>query len=413
MRSGSPLYLDMFLENTSFEGISVKQISRQTARGVFMSKCTKACLMAGAVLLICGMPVFAQDPVSSAQVAPAAQTEQLSVTADAPPVDVVDPLAEFRRANAQPTADPSASPPVPTPGGFQQPAPGTTVGQGYDLQAIAEINEEKEAELQQKARENAFDAALNGMMPLTPEQIRALLDKYKVTRAASEKRIGGSPKPEITVETVSLEPGVAPPVIKLSPGHVTSLNILDMTGQPWPVQDVSWGGNFEVISPGEGGHLIRISPMGAEEVGNLSIQLVGLTTPVTFELLTQLDVVQYRFDARIPEMGPLATPPLIESGLTIQAGTDKILTQVLDGTPPAGTEKLGVSGVDPRTSVYRAGGATYLRTPLTLLSPGWSASVKSADGMTVYVVNNSPVFLLSDRGKMVRAVVQEAKVSVE
>jgi intracellular multiplication protein IcmK len=42
-----------------------------------------------------------------------------------------------------------------------------------------------------------------------------------------------------------------------------------------------------------------------------------------------------------------------------------------------------------------------------LLSPGWSASAKSADGTTVYVVNNTPVFLLSDRGKMVRAVVEE------
>jgi len=69
-----------------------------------------------------------------------------------------------------------------------------------------------------------------------------------------------------------------------------------------------------------------------------------------------------------------------------------------------------VSGVDSRTAVYRANGVTYLRTPLTLLSPGWSASVKSADGTTVYVVNNSPVFLLSDRGQMVRAVVQEQKV---
>ena len=102
-------------------------------------------------------------------------------------------------------------------------------------------------------------------------------------------------------------------------------------------------------------------------------------------------------------------PPIMEQPLSIQAGTDKMLTQVLDGVPPAGTEKLTVGGVDARTSVYRAGGTTYLRTPLTLLSPGWSASVKSADGMTVYVVNNSPVFLLSDRGKMVRAVVEEAK----
>lgn len=414
IRSHSCDYLDKNAQNTSFEDINNKQKSasarsvtvKDAMCGVSMSKYLAAPLLAGAVLFtLWANPVFAQDAVVSSSTG----AEELPVTSDAPPVAVEDPLAEFRRAVAQPVADP-ANPPVPTPGGFQQPADGTMVPQAYDLQEIQVMNEEREAELQQKARENAFDAALNGMMPMSPEQIRALLDKYKVTREASEERIGGAPKPEITVQTVSLEPGMAPPTIKLSPGHVTSLTMMDMTGQPWPVQDVSWGGNFEIISPGEGGHVIRISPMGATEVGNLSVMLVGLKTPVTFELETQLDVVQYRFDARIPEYGPLAAPPIIEQTVSITAGTDKTLTQVLDGVPPAGTEKLSINGVDARTAVYRAGGTMYLRTPLTLLSPGWSASVKSADGMTVYVVNNSPVFLLSDRGKMVRAVVEQQKV---
>lgn len=348
------------------------------------------------------------SPTTSVTAAPA---QTLPPVAEAPPVDLSDPLAEFRRAQAQgmTPANPAANAPAPTPGGFQQPALGTPGDQSYDLDLAAEM-EQKEAELQQKAREQAFDSALNGMMPMSPDQIKALLEKYRVTREASESRIGGTPKPEVKVETVSLDPGITPPVIKLSPGHVTSVTMLDITGEPWPVQDVSWGGNFEVISPGEGGHLIRISPMGATEVGNMSVQLVGLKTPVTFTLETQLDIVQYRFDARIPEYGPLAKPPIIDPGLTIVAGADKALTQILDGTPPAGTEKLSVSGVDARTSVYRVGEATYLRTPLTLLSPGWNASVKSGDGMTVYVVNNSPVFLLSDRGKMVRAVVEQNKV---
>ncbi|HEY8964360.1 MAG TPA: DotH/IcmK family type IV secretion protein [Alphaproteobacteria bacterium] len=416
----NPVFLDKMAKNTSFEGNSKKQKSaaeqaflRVSAvlSGVCMPRILTAKLTLAAMVFVLMTGVaFAQADVATSSSTETTTTEELPVTADAPPVEVADPLAEFRKANEQPKADPAENPPVPTPGGFQQPTAGAAANQNYNLQDIAEVTEEERAELEQKARESAFDAALNGMMPMSPEQIRALLDKYKVTREASESRIGGAPKPEITVQTVSLEPGVAPPVIKLSPGHVTSLTMMDMTGQPWPVQDVSWGGNFEIISPGEGGHVIRISPMGATEVGNLSVMLVGLKTPVTFELETQLDVVQYRFDARIPEYGPLATPPLIEQTVSIQAGTDKVIGQVLDGVPPAGTEKLAVSGVDARTAVYRAGGSMYLRTPLTLLSPGWSASVKSADGMTVYVVNNSPVFLLSDRGKMVRAVVEEQKV---
>jgi intracellular multiplication protein IcmK len=45
----------------------------------------------------------------------------------------------------------------------------------------------------------------------------------------------------------------------------------------------------------------------------------------------------------------------------------------------------------------------YIRTPLTLLSPGWDQSVSSADGMHVYAMAFAPVVLLSDDGRMMRA----------
>lgn len=45
----------------------------------------------------------------------------------------------------------------------------------------------------------------------------------------------------------------------------------------------------------------------------------------------------------------------------------------------------------------------YVRTPYTLLSPAWAKSVQSADGTKVYALNFTPVLLLSDKGKMVRA----------
>jgi intracellular multiplication protein IcmK len=56
---------------------------------------------------------------------------------------------------------------------------------------------------------------------------------------------------------------------------------------------------------------------------------------------------------------------------------------------------------------------TYVRTPLTLLSPGWQHSVSSADGMNVYMMASAPVLLLSDRGRVVRARVSQEGVSDE
>jgi intracellular multiplication protein IcmK len=314
-----------------------------------------------------------------------------------------DPLAEFSRIDENEDRDP----PLPTPGGFQQPS-NVQEGLAYEaMQLETEMTlEDMQREVERQTREAAYEAAVNSLMPMRPSEIREMLEYFKRSREAGEQRIGGIPEPVIKVETISLDPGARPPVVLMSPGHVTSLNILDITGQPWPVQNVSWGGNFEIISPDPGGHIIKMSPMKAHEIGNMSVQLLGLKTPVTFMLQTQLETVQYRFDAMIPEYGPYADMPLIDPGITTVAG-DTSLTTVLQGVVPSGAKRMRVKGVDGRTSVFRFQNQSYVRTPLTLLSPGWSQSAKSADGTTVYVIDNTPVLLLSERGNMVRATIED------
>jgi len=296
--------------------------------------------------------------------------------------------------------------PPPTIGGLQQ--QGLT--EAEINQALQDYNfgdgmtfEERQREVERQSRRAAFEATLNGALPLTPDEILELLDRFRDVREASESRIGGPPDASIALERVSLDPGVTPPIIKLSPGHVTTLNILDITGQPWPIQDISWGGDFEVIQPQEGEHVVRISPMKAHEVGNLSIQLLELDTPVVFSLRTNLEEVQYRFDAQIPEMGPYSETPIIDNfDIRAAAGDDQII-RILNGTPPATAQKLDVEGVDRRTSAYDIDGQIYVRTPFSMLSPGWNSSIRSADGTNVYHIGRSPVLLLSDKGKMVRA----------
>jgi intracellular multiplication protein IcmK len=64
---------------------------------------------------------------------------------------------------------------------------------------------------------------------------------------------------------------------------------------------------------------------------------------------------------------------------------------------------MKVDGVDGRTTVWKIAETVYLRTPLTLLSPAWNASAASADGMNVYTLEDTPVILLSDQGRMVKA----------
>lgn len=80
---------------------------------------------------------------------------------------------------------------------------------------------------------------------------------------------------------------------------------------------------------------------------------------------------------------------------------------VLDGTPPEGARTMLVEGADTRTRAYDMGGAIYLRTPYALISPAWSESASSSDGVNVYVLKKTPVVLLSDKGKIVRAFVKD------
>jgi intracellular multiplication protein IcmK len=290
----------------------------------------------------------------------------------------------------------------------------------YDVSAFENIDadnmildedlviEKTQEELEEEIRREAFDAAITGLFPLRPDQIRTLLREYDATQRAVEEPVFGVPTPQVNVETVSLDPGVKPMVITTATGHVTTLNILDITGAPWPVQDISWAGNFEIIEPEEGEHIIRITPLATAAYGNMSIRLLTLKTPVTIMLKTSKNEVQYRIDARIPEYGPFATAPLIQGGTERVAG-NRLITSVLDGVMPEGARKMSVSGVDGRTSAYTLNGLTYLRTPLTLLSPGWEQSVSSADGMNVYALSQTPVLLLSDNGRFVRANVNNAK----
>jgi intracellular multiplication protein IcmK len=276
---------------------------------------------------------------------------------------------------------------------------------GMNLGGEQMAEQEKTPEqIDAEKRKEAFDAAIKGLLPLSPDEIRQLLEHFDRTQESVETPVYPSPKPEVAVETVSLDPGVKPVTVKVAYGNVTTLNILDVTGAPWPIEDISWAGNFEVIesSSQNGSHMLRITPQSEFATGNMSIRMLTLKTPVIISLETSRDIVHYRFDAIIPEYGPMAEAPLIDQGMTITAG-DKNIASVLQGVIPQAAEKLAVAGVDARTTAYRFNGQTYVRTPLTLLSPRWSASVASADGMRVYAIQNAPVLLLSDNGKMVRA----------
>ena len=264
--------------------------------------------------------------------------------------------------------------------------------------------QESAEDLEEGFRSEAFDQALKNLLPLRPEEIRTLLEHFDRTVESTQLPVHPNPRPELTVQNISLDPGGTPLVVKLAYGYVTTLSVLDSSGEPWEIEDMSWVGEFtiEESTVRDRTHIIRISPDSAFAHGNISMRLVGLNAPVIMTLETNRELVHYRFDAVVPMSGPGASAPLLDPGISLASG-DPDMSVALSGVTPEGADILNVSGVDGRTTAYVYNGLTYVRTPLTLLSPGWDSSVTSADGTKVYALEETPVILLSDRGRMVRA----------
>ncbi|MDP7142939.1 MAG: DotH/IcmK family type IV secretion protein [Alphaproteobacteria bacterium] len=350
------------------------------------------------------LPAYAQSPSDFFQALQAASQTDGGAAAAGNLNSDNQPVASGGTANLPSSSSPFSQ----AMGGNNQAAAGGNPGFNLPVgqQGAAMQGGVTREQVENRLREEAFNAAVNGLLPMKPDEIRRLLALFDKTKQAVETPIFPYPTPEVVVTTIPMDPGAKPPLVKVATGHVATVNVLDVTGKPWPIQDITWAGNFEIVQPEEGGHVVRITPLSEFAYGNMSIRLVELDTPIVMTIRTTRDVVHYRFDARIPEYGPYAEAPLIDGGLKIAAG-DGVLGSILDGIPPDTAERLIVEGVDGRTSAYKVNATTYLRTPLTLLSPGWSGSVSSADGMKVYELSNAPVVLLSDGGAVVRARIGE------
>lgn len=269
------------------------------------------------------------------------------------------------------------------------------------------------AEADASIRKEAFGIASDQLMPLKPNEIRRMLELYDETKQASETPVYPTPEPESSFQGISLDPGSKPLVIKTAIGNVTTVSIVDLTGQPWPIQDLTWAGDFQIEQPESGSHMLRITPTSEFASGNVSMRLLGLNPPVIFTLKAERKTVHVRLDVQIPEIGPKGVLPPMEVPVSTKAGDD-FMTSVLVGVVKGkDTTQLKVDGIDGRTTAFSKGGMLYVRTPYTMLSPAWSSSVQSGDGTKVYALNFSPVILLSDKGKMVRAYLSHKETSDE
>lgn len=249
----------------------------------------------------------------------------------------------------------------------------------------------------------AFDSIKEQLFPLNPEEIIRVKQLYNKTEAAQVSTAGTPPKPTATSQFVNLSPGSTPPVIRLSQGFVSSLVFLDSTGAPWPIQAYDLGDPTAFnIQWDKTSNTLMIQASKLYTYGNLAVRLKGLNTPVMLTLIPGQKAVDYRVDLRIQGYGPNAKSMPMEEG--IPPAANDVLLHVLDGVPPQGSSRLSVSGGDARA--WLLNDKMYIRTALTILSPGWIGSMTSADGTHAYEMQKSPVLLVSWHGKVMQLKVE-------
>ncbi len=249
----------------------------------------------------------------------------------------------------------------------------------------------------------AFDGVTQQLFPLSPEQVVRLKKRYHAEEFAQATSPETPPKPTATSQFVNLSPGSTPPVIRLSQGFVSSLVFLDSTGAPWPISAFDLGDPAAFnVQWDKTSNTLMIQSMKLYTYGNLAVRLVGLNTPVMLTLIPGQKAVDYRVDLRVQGYGPHAQRMPLEEGLPPSA--NNVLLHVLDGVPPPNSIRLKVSGGDARAWLVEE--RMYVRTNLTILSPGWLGSMTSADGMHAYEMQKSPVLLVSWHGKVMQLKVE-------
>lgn len=249
----------------------------------------------------------------------------------------------------------------------------------------------------------AFDGVTQQMFPLSPEEIIRVKQLYHTSEFAQAATAGTPPKPTATSQFVNLSPGSTPPVIRLSQGFVSSLVFLDSTGAPWPISAYDLGDPTAFnIQWDKTSNTLMIQASKLYNYGNLAVRLRGLNTPVMLTLIPGQKAVDYRVDLRVQGYGPNAKSMPMEEG--IPPAANDILLHVLDGVPPDGSSRLVVSGGDARA--WLLNDRMFVRTSLTVLSPGWLGSMTSADGTHAYEMQKSPVLLVSWHGKVMQLKVE-------
>lgn len=229
-------------------------------------------------------------------------------------------------------------------------------------------------------------------LQLTPEQVHVIkqiiIDQQR--HVASPYAV--TAKPVTRSLGLSLNPGEAPPALRLSSGMLTSIVFTDNAGNPWNIEKISL--NRALFNDGVGHstndsevvetNVLSLEPLTPVAYGNVAITLKGLTTPIIFLLTTGQNDVDFRVDAKVPGISPDATYSSYSgyNASRISTTIDDMTLMFVDGVPPP--EAIEQRTNDHLLKAWVYGEDMIIRSQNQIIHPSYRTSVRASNGMTVY-----------------------------
>ena len=244
-----------------------------------------------------------------------------------------------------------------------------------------------------------------GVLPFTRGQIEKLARLLEQTREATARGTGRAVRGRLRRVYIDVD---SIPALSVRRGLTTVVGFSDLTGAPWPIEEVLVDRRF---LPGDDsgpvGHLQYLVPSEAFLVGNLTVKLAGLADPVVAMLQSGGEVVDFRVDLRLAIAGPNVDPEVLAKPEAFRAG-DEALAAVLTGSVPEGARRLKVVGGGAGDRAWRVGEDVLLITRAHVLSPGPWAAERGSAGRWAYRLPETPFVLVSASGRESRLGLVEA-----
>ena len=247
-----------------------------------------------------------------------------------------------------------------------------------------------------------------GSLPFTEEQIEFLGNWMLEAQEATER--AGNPPAEGRIRRVDVDSAEAAiPEIAVRWGYATALSFVDLTGAPWPIDEVVVDSAFlpealgeaAVESAGGASHVLHLVPRRRFLHGNAVVQLQDHVQPVVVRLLDDGKLVDFRVEVRLAHAGPQADASALVVRRGFHAG-DAVLLDLLGGVIPRDAQRLVVDGGTYETRAWRHEGDVLMVTSSLLLSPGPWAAEKGSGERWAYRLPDSPVVLVARDGRQVR-----------